>query len=272
MRLWVLALTITCVAAVVPPSAPAETRLDPVAALRVQLASGTGVTATRVTIFTEPGEKPNTYRDSGVHRLANGEVVASETLNRTDGTYWIRRIDFKDRYYEQHRDQYRYLPAGKSWSIIEVKQSLALTCGHLRLSHPATLKALLSGATGKRPAGVHDGTRTTLYEGVITLGELTEVDPDVRIGRNRPTGAYLQVRINWQLWTGQDQLIRRCHSSSWQPGLLGEGEDTFDPVQEVVDVRLSRWGHAADIRPPAADQVATLDELTFPDKDPADSP
>ncbi|MFI6732643.1 hypothetical protein ACIBI9_06910 [Nonomuraea sp. NPDC050451] len=45
MRLWALALTITSVAMIVPPSAVAEARLDPVAALRRQLASGNGVEA-----------------------------------------------------------------------------------------------------------------------------------------------------------------------------------------------------------------------------------
>ncbi|WP_433434832.1 hypothetical protein [Nonomuraea sp. CA-141351] len=260
MRLWALALTITSVAVVVPPSAPAEIRLDPVAALRRQLASGNGVTFSNVTISTSWDGEPLTLRRSGVHELARGEVIASEILDLKDGKDPERFIVFPDRYYEQSSFWRERLPEGKSWGVIKDKQSLALTCGDMRLSDPATLKALLASTKTKRPVGVYDGTRTTLHEGIITLGEVAKVDPDLRIGADRrATGAYAQARINWKLWIGQDQLVRRCHSSSWQPGTLGM--DEFDPIQLIDDVRLSRWGSATDIKPPAADQVATQDEL-----------
>lgn len=260
MRLWALALTITSVAVIVPPSAPAEIRLNPVAALRRQLASGNGVEFTNVTISTSWDGEPLTFRRSGVHELARGEVIASEILDPKDGKDPERFIVFPDRYYEQSSFWRERLPEGKTWGVITGKQSLALTCGNMRLSDPATLAALLAGTRTKRPGGVYDGTRTILHEGVITLGEVAKVDPDLRIGADRrPTGAYAQARINWKLWIGQDQLVRRCHSSSWQPGILGS--DELDPIQLVDDVHLSRWGHATDIRPPAADQVATTDEL-----------
>ncbi|MEV0383037.1 hypothetical protein [Nonomuraea sp. NPDC050643] len=266
MRLWAPALTIALVAAIVPPSAPAEVRLDPVAALRLQLESGNGVTFSHVTVFKSWDGEPRTSRRSGVHELARGEVIASEILDPEDGEDPERFIVFPARYYEQSSFWRKRLPAGKSWGVTEDQQSLALTCGDMRLSDPATLKALLAGTKAKRPAGVYDGTRTTLHEGIITLGEVAKVDPELRIGTRRPTGAYAQARINWKLWIGQDRLVRRCHSSSWQPGLLGM--DDFDPVQLVDDVRLSRWGRATDIKPPAADQVATFDELKVPEEAP----
>ncbi|SEG99486.1 hypothetical protein SAMN05444920_11382 [Nonomuraea solani] len=259
MRLWALALTITSVALVVPPSAVAETRLDPVAALRRQLASGNAVTFSNVTVFKSWDGEPRTFRRSGVHELARGEVIASEFLEPKDGKDPERFIIFPDRYYEQSSFWGKRLPEGKSWGVTKEKWPLALTCGDMRLSHPATLKALLAGTKAKRPAGVYDGTRTTLHEGIITLGEVAKADPDLRVLNSRPTGTYAQVRINWKLWIGKDQLVRRCQSSSLLPGW--PGKDDLEPMQFVDDVRLSRWGRATDIEPPAADQVATHDEL-----------
>ncbi|MFI7134972.1 hypothetical protein ACIBQ1_55565 [Nonomuraea sp. NPDC050153] len=259
MRLWSLALTIASVAVIVPPSGVAEARLDPVAALRRQLASGKTVTFSNATVFKAWDGEPRTFRQSGVHELAHGEVIASELLDLKDGKDPERFIVFPDRYYEQSSFLGERLPEGKSWRVTEDKQSLALTCGHMRLSHPATLKTLLAGTKDKRPAGVYDGARTTLHEGIITLGEVAKADPDLRVLDHKPTGTYAQVRINWKLWIGQDQLVRRCQSSSLLPGW--PGKDDLEPMQFVDDVRLSRWGRATDIKPPAADQVATRDEL-----------
>lgn len=259
MRLWALALTIMSVAVIVPPSAVAGARLDPVAALRRQLASGNGVTFSNVTVFKSWDGEPTTSRLSGVHELAHGEVIASEFLDPKDGRNPERFIVFPDRYYGQSSLWRKHLPEGKSWVVIRDKQSLALTCGDMRLSHPATLKALLTGAEARRPAGVYDGTRTTLHEGIITLGDVAKADPDLLVLDHKPTGTYAQVRINWKLWIGQDQLVRRCQSSFLLPGW--PGTDDLEPMQFDDDVRLSRWGRATDIKPPAADQVATHDEL-----------
>lgn len=264
MRLWVLALTITSVTSIVPLPAGAAP-LDPVIALRRQLASGNGVTFSQVLVSRSEG-KPLTFRQSGIHELAQGKVVASDILRPKDfmfGKFRQRLILFPDRVYEQSTSLRKYLPEGKSWVISESKQSLALDCGLMHLSDPATLKALLAATTVKRPAGVYDGTRTTFYEGFITLGELAKADPGLRIGANRrPTGKYARVRVDWKLWIGQDQLVRRCHSSSTQPGIPGLSDE---PLQLIDDIRLSRWGRATDIQAPPADQVATYEELNIPE-------
>lgn len=94
MRLWALALTITSVAVIVPPSAVAEARLDPVAALRRQLASGNGVTFSNVLVSTSWDGEPLTFRRSGAHELADGEVIASELLDLKDGKDRERLIVF----------------------------------------------------------------------------------------------------------------------------------------------------------------------------------
>ncbi|MEV1169919.1 hypothetical protein [Nonomuraea sp. NPDC049784] len=265
MRQWALALSITSVISIMPLPAAAAARLDPVAALRRQLTSGDGVTFSNVLVSRSAG-KPLTLRQSGIHELDQGKVVASDILRPKDftfGKFRQRLILFPDRVYEQSTSLRKYLPEGKSWVISESKQSLALSCGQMRLSDPATLKALLAATTVKRPASVYDGTRTTLHEGSITFGELAKADPSFRIGVNhRPTGKYARVRVTWKLWIGQDQLIRRCHSSSTQPGIPRLSDE---PLQLVDDIRLSRWGRATDIQAPPADLVATYDELNIPE-------
>jgi hypothetical protein len=256
MRLWALALTIATVAVIVPPSAVA--RLDPVAALRRQLASGNGVTYASVLVSTFWDGEPVTFRSSGVHELAHGEVIATEILDLKDGHDGEHFLVFPDRYYQQGIGR-QVLPKGKSWMVGKSQDPLGLTCGIVRLSDPATLKALLAGAKAKHPAGVYDGTRTTLHEGMITLGEVAQADPDLLVGTDRPTGKYAGVRIDWKLWIGQDQLVRRCHVSYLLPGV--PGMDDFNPEQLVEDVHLSQWGRAIDIKPPAADQIAVPGEV-----------
>ncbi|WP_043640085.1 hypothetical protein [Nonomuraea candida] len=266
MRLWAPALTIVSLALVVPP--PAETRLDPVAALRVQLESGDGVAFTSVTSTRVPErDKPMISRRSGVHELAHGKVVASDYREDQDGTDPERTMAFPDRSYEQSTGWRRYLPEGKNWVFEKTKDPPVLTCGLIRLSNPATLKVMLAGARTKRPGGVYDGTRTTLHEGVITLGEVAQVDPGLRIGLDqRLTDAEARIRVDWKLWIGRDQLVHRCHASSWLLTFLGE--DDFDPMHIVEDLRLSRWGHPADLKPPPADQAASLDQLDSPEEAP----
>ncbi|MET9240474.1 hypothetical protein [Nonomuraea sp. NPDC003709] len=264
MRLWALALTITSVTSVVTSPAAAAGP-DPVAALRRQLAGGNGVTFSDVLVARSEG-KPRTFRESGVHELGRGKIVASEILRPKDfmfGKYRQRLILFPDRYYEQSASLRKHLPEGKSWVVAKEKRSLALYCGQMRLSDPGTLKALLAATKVKRPSGVYDGTRTTLYEGSITLGELAKADPDFRIaGLHRPAGKYVRVRVDWKLWIGRDQLVRRCHSDSRQPGIPKLSDET---VHYVDDLRLSRWGRPIDIQAPPADQVATYDELDLPE-------
>ncbi|MEV6035857.1 hypothetical protein AB0L65_32190 [Nonomuraea sp. NPDC052116] len=124
MRLWALALTITSVAVIVPPSAVAEARLNPVAALRHQLASGNGVTFSHVTVSTSWDGESRTFRRSGVHELAHGEVIASQILDPGDGKDPERFLVFPDRYYEQSSFWRERLPEGRSWGASRTSSPL----------------------------------------------------------------------------------------------------------------------------------------------------
>jgi hypothetical protein len=80
---------------------------------------------------------------------------------------------------------------------------------------------VLATTTAKRPAGVYDGTRTTLYEGRITIGELYKLNPRLQVDYfEKPTGlyaSYTKLPVKWRLWLGSDQLVRRCQTRYDEP-------------------------------------------------------
>jgi len=152
----------------------------------------------------------------------------AEAVTRPDPVAALKRQP-----YGWYPDPPDYMPAGKSWILNTRKNDLSLECGQIRLSDPATLRHVLSTTKVKRPAGVYDGTRTTLYEGSTTIGNLYKLNPRLWVGLFEP-------------------------DSPWNV-----------KVRRVVtaDVRFSGWGDAVEIEPPPAEEVATQDELVFPDFD-----
>ncbi|MFI6921852.1 hypothetical protein ACIBIZ_18050 [Nonomuraea spiralis] len=131
------------------------------------------------------------------------------------------------------------------------------------LSDPATLRAVLATTTSRRPAGMYDGVRTTVHEGVITFAQLHKVNPDMRIGaRSRPTGEYASWKVSWRLWIGPDQLVRRAWSAWRDPNdSLDRSAGEPQHYSFVEDLRLSDWGMKVDIQPPPADETVSLEEL-----------
>ncbi|MFD2353588.1 hypothetical protein ACFSTC_36585 [Nonomuraea ferruginea] len=179
-----------------------------------------------------------------------------------------RAVVFPGRSYGWYPDRPAYLPEGKSWILDTEKNELYLECGKIRLSDPATLRHVLSTTTAKRPAGVYDGTRTTLHEGSTTIGKLYKLNPRLWVGDfEKPTGryaSYTKLPVKWRLWLGPDQLVRRCQTRYDEPEYPWNVEDRS---LTTADVRFSGWGDAIHIEPPPAEEVATRDELVFPDHD-----
>jgi hypothetical protein len=134
---------------------------------------------------------------------------------------------------------------------------------HVSLSDPATLRAVLATTARKRPAGVYDGVRTTLYEGTITFAQLHKVNPGMRIGfRSKPTGTYASWKVSWRLWIGQDQLVRRAWSAWREPNDTPDRSASEKPYYAFEeDLQLSDWGMKADIQPPPADKTVSSEEL-----------
>ncbi|MGW0198111.1 hypothetical protein [Nonomuraea sp. NPDC003201] len=243
----------------------AHAQIDPVTALNRQLVDGHGVKISQLRSYTlDPAKNTKMVdRSTGIAEFGKGKVVATNVVYRDPGTGpKSRLLRFPDRYYTQEYPPDNALPAGKSWLLAPAPSKLALKCGPIELSHPATLKAVLATATVKRPAGRYDQVRTTLYQGRITLGELYKVNPDVRIPLDsKPTGKYAKIPVAWRLWLGQDQLVRRCRSSYNEPIIAPGFVEADERFPTTEDIRLSRWGIKADIQSPPEDQVATYGEL-----------
>ncbi|MFG6200444.1 hypothetical protein [Nonomuraea sp. JJY05] len=240
-----------------------EARIDPVTALKRQLVDGQGVRISQLHSWKPHSKKGMMVdRSDGIVEFGKGQVVATDVVFRERGTSpKMRVVRFPDRWYTRDYPLEEDLPAGKSWLLQPAPSDLAVRCGPIELSHPATLKAVLATATVKRPAGTYDEVRTTLYQGRITLGEIYKVNPDFRISLDiKPTGKYAEIPVTWQLWLGTDQLVRRCRSSHDNP-VIAPGMESDERFLTIEDIRLFRWGLKVNIQPPSEDQVATYDEL-----------
>ncbi|MEU8324739.1 hypothetical protein AB0C33_40810 [Nonomuraea sp. NPDC048881] len=265
-----LVLTASVSVTIFGPRAEAVTRPGPVEALKRQLLGHDGVRETSVyRSVWGPKKDRSTSRARSVHEFGGGRVAATDvSYPKSSSQSASRAIFFPDRAYGWESDRPDYLPAGKTWLLQAGKNDLHLGCGKIRLSDPATLRHVLATTTAKRPAGVYDGTRTTLYEGSTTIGELFKLDPRLWVADlEKPTGryaSYARLPVKWRLWLGADQLVRRCQTRYDEPDSLWNDKDRR---VTTADVRFSGWGDPIDIKPPPAELVATRDELVFPDED-----
>ncbi|MEU8397626.1 hypothetical protein AB0C28_20720 [Nonomuraea sp. NPDC048892] len=264
-----LVLTASISLSIIGVPAEAAPRPDPVAALKRKLNGHGGVRES--TVFRSvsgPKKDRVTSRAKTVFEFGGGEIVASD-LRFSSSLGDSRRIAFSDRVYVWEPGRPDYLPAGKSWIVSTTKKNdLFISCGKIRLSDPAVLRHVLATTTAKRPDGVYDGTRTTLYEGSTTIGELYKLDPSVWVDNvNKPTGqhaSYRKLPVKWQLWLGSDQLVRRCQTRYDEPDSIWNVEDRH---LVISDERYSGWHDPIDVKPPPAELVATRDELVFSDDD-----
>ncbi|MEV0307763.1 hypothetical protein [Nonomuraea fuscirosea] len=250
--------------------AEAAARPDPVAALKRKLNGHGGVRETAVfRSVLGPKKVRLTGRAKTVFEFGGGGIVASD-LRFSSSLGDSRSIAFLYRVYNWEPEHPDYLPAGKSWIVSKKKKKndLFISCGQIRLSDPAVLRHVLATTTAKHPAGVYDGTRTTLYEGSTTIGALYKLDPSVWVDNvNKPTGqhaSYRKLPVKWRLWLGSDQLVRRCQTRYDEPDSPWSVEDRH---VVITDERYSGWHDPIDVKPPPAELVATRDELVFSDDD-----
>ncbi|MGW0803440.1 hypothetical protein [Nonomuraea sp. NPDC002799] len=264
----ILGVALAAVSVAVPPAAAAG-RGDPVAALKRQLNGPGGVRIVTSSTARSPSENFGyTFKARAIYEFRDGKVVAIDfTVPKSASDDGQRIIEFPDRGYNWQQDPPDYLPIGKSWIVGNKRRDLYLQCDQMVLSDPATLRHLLGTTTAKRGGGTYDGTRTTLYEGTTTIGALYKLNPRLRVNSylDKPTGphaGYAKLPVRWRLWIGRDLLVRRCQTRYDEPVAL---YDTKNRTFRTADVRLSGWGQAISIKPPPADQVATVDELVFSD-------
>ncbi|MEU0480566.1 hypothetical protein ABZ260_15425 [Streptosporangium sp. NPDC006013] len=266
MRRWVAASTVMLVVPMVAgfgttvdaQGAPA----DPIDALKRQLVENRGVKMSKVRTTTEEKKDKDYVWTKAVAEFGKGKIVAvdmahdSDRIKRIDP---VRQIIFEGRQYIQND----YIPDGKSWLLNENNEVRPeLDAGWIKLADPAMLKAVLATTKVKRPAGVYDGTRTTLYQGTMTVGQLSKASHGFPFGLVvMLTEEEAKAKMSWRLWLGEDQLVRRAWGSWSQPFSKNGGV----PVSSVVDARLTGWGAETDIAAPSADDVWTPSDWSMPE-------
>ncbi|MEV4065541.1 hypothetical protein [Nonomuraea dietziae] len=230
---------------------------SPADALRRQLVENLGVTMSEVTTSRETGERTS-YRHKTRAEFGKGTVTATDVREVASPDVpepAPRFLTFKGRTYCQ--GWICPAPEGKTWVLLSENKKTRplLQTGGIDLANPAALKAVLATTETKRPGGSLDNTRTTIYQGALTFGELYNVSPAFRDqhGGKPPTGKYAKIELSWQLWLGKDQLVRRVRTS-W-PEQLGKRS-----ISHVVDARLNGWGAKTDIAVPSADETAGPDD------------
>ncbi|MGW5683227.1 hypothetical protein [Nonomuraea sp. NPDC003754] len=253
--------------ATVGPAGRADAVVDPAGVIQRQLVPGQGVKIVERWGSRSPdGSWSFTDPVRGVVGFGKGTIVATDLKDPNVAVAGTRKICIGKREYESYvkPDPDEPLPPGKTWVTFEWPCQLFLKAGpHLSLTEAANLRAVLATTNRKRPAGIYDGVRTTLYEGTITFAQLHKANPDMRIGYHRrpPTGKYAGWKVSWRLWIGGDQLVRRAWSS-WRELNDGPGRSAGDAPYEVhsKELRLSDWGMKVHIKPPPAEQTVESEE------------
>ncbi|WP_061298175.1 hypothetical protein [Herbidospora cretacea] len=226
-------------------------------ALRAQFKAGDGVTmTTRYWSEFDGKQQPGTLHKFRAEFGSGGLVAVERRAFYKPATPFdpppIRRI-FRGRAYCKHYELTCVAPPDKNWLRQDGKRySPHLESGRISPTEPATIKALLAKATSKGRGGVYDGTRTTIYRGVITEAELYRLSPAARYNRTKPTGKDAGNTIAWRLWIGQDGLVRRIHTSATSSLLETLSRTDF------TDSLLSGWGAKTDVPEPAASDTATV--------------
>ncbi|MEV4159145.1 hypothetical protein [Nonomuraea dietziae] len=263
MRRWIVTTAITLalspVVAGSGTTAHALAPLDPVDALKRQLVENRGVKMSNVHTSTGEGETVK-FWEKGVAEFGKGKIVATDITLDSDVRWNPERIiTFAGRHYRKDKT----LVKVKGWFLDENKAIRpVLKAGWIEIANPVVLKAVLATTAVKRPAGVYDGTRTTLHQGTITFGELHKASlPFPFTLDDNPHGRDAKIKVAWQLWLGEDQLVRRA-VGTWSRPPRGRGESTYS---YVYDTRVTGWGAKTHITPPPADEVVTLEDLMKPD-------
>ncbi|MEV7005625.1 hypothetical protein [Streptosporangium sp. NPDC051022] len=137
-----------------------------------------------------------------------------------------------------------YLPEDKTWLRLPgANLGLIGTLSQpISPAEPATLQALLTHATTKRPG---------LYAGKITEGELYKISPWYRATTMiKPSAKTAKSVLNWKLFVGSDQLAQRLTTT------YANGDSTV-----TFDTRYTGWGSPVTVKAPPADQIAKPGDL-----------
>ena len=253
----IAALTLAASTLTGAPAASAGAAPDPVTAIQRQLVKGHGVRIDERDTFNSGLDWDRLKPVKGVIGFGNGKVVATDMRDYNSAKHGTRSLCIGERGWTYDPKK---LPKGKTWVTYKWPCKLTVGLDYIRLDEPASFKALLATTTSRQPAGTYDGTRTTLYQGTITFGQLNDAHPAKDISPlSKPE--YADWTVSWRLWIGQDGLVRRAWSKWREP--KPEATTGQDWYGFVDDVRLSDWGVRADIQPPPRNRTATTAALKY---------
>ncbi|MFE0075029.1 hypothetical protein ACFWYW_39830 [Nonomuraea sp. NPDC059023] len=255
MRRWTPAMVLALAGSALTgaPATSAAAVGDPVTAIQHQMVEGRGV---RVVVH-------RTYNDGrgwrrfkptkGVVGFGAGKVVATDLVDHQVGG--SRDICIGKHLWQKGPLQTHV--KDKKWVRYPWTCELRLAAGDLRLDKPAVLAAVLSTTTSERPSGTYDEVSTTLHQGVMTFRRLWEVLPELRPEPEDERGSW---PIEWRLWVGEDDLVRRAwvrwrrpDHSSFKGATHGQGWFGF-----VEDIRYADWGMKLTIKPPPPAQTRAI--------------
>ncbi|MFI7700801.1 hypothetical protein [Nonomuraea sp. NPDC049480] len=255
MKRWtkIMVLTLGALSLTSLPASSTAEALDPVTAIQRQLVKGKGVRIDDRRTFNGGGyggwERFKPVK--GIVGFGNGKVVATDLRDYNFAKSGLRNICIGKRAWQYEPKK---LPKGKTWVTYPWECELRLQSGYVRFDAPAVFEAVLATTASKKPGNAYEGIATTYYEGAITLRQLWEVEPALRVGFDEEDG---DRKIDWRLWIGKDQLVRRAWTK-WrvpEPEALkgvSRGQGWFGYIH---DVRYSEWGMKVAINPPSAAQT-----------------
>lgn len=150
------------------------------------------------------------------------------------------------------------LPEGKKWLRVpgeDPASELQATGQFVNPLDWRNLKAVLATTKSKGLGGVVNGAKTTLYKGSITLKQLSAAVPDLAKGL---TAAEAKNVINWKLWIGGDQLVRKVSTSMT---LTFKYKKTSVEIDTATTTSYTGWGSRVAVKAPPKSQVANLTDI-----------
>ncbi|WP_285702509.1 hypothetical protein [Microtetraspora sp. NBRC 16547] len=259
-----------------PAQAQAQARpTDPVTALTKQFQVKRGVHATSAAKINIGGSVAFKVRSEGDLQFGRSGVVASDITTKNDfGDLFeedesLKGINKPTRTITINKTAYvsggiydELIPSGKSWLRAPGSSPTSFGGGQfIDVFDTSSLRAVLATTKAKGNGGTVDGTRTTVYRGAITLKQLSASSPAMKQqlkGMDAKTG---KTVLNWKLWVGSDQLIRRVTAAA--TFTIKSKKMSID-MDMTSDTKFTKWGSKVSITAPPASEVATASEIEGP--------
>ncbi|MFF4773081.1 hypothetical protein [Microtetraspora fusca] len=265
--------TAALMAPAIAAPAYAQTRAaDPASALVKQIKPKQGVHVTSAAKVTMEGITAFKFRSEGDVQFGRSGAAASDMTSKSDfgGLFGgnddldgmknpLRTVIINGTSYLSGGVYDDLLPDGKSWLRMPGGNAANLD-GNLGINtfDPSTLKAVLATTKAKSNGGTLDGVRTTRYRGSITLRQLYAASPATRKHLKDLKPADGKAVINWNLWIGADQLVRRLTTATTMSFKV---KKSSMEMSMTGDTKFSKWGSKLNITAPKGSEVASLGDI-----------